>query len=50
MFVGRVVSELGLPLFVKPANGGSSVGISRVAHIDELEAAKRCGLGVAERA
>jgi len=27
----RVVSELGLPVFVKPANGGSSVGTSRVA-------------------
>jgi D-alanine-D-alanine ligase len=35
----RIISELGLPLFVKPANGGSSVGISRVAHIDELEPA-----------
>ncbi len=26
----RIVSELGLPLFVKPANGGSSVGVTRV--------------------
>jgi len=29
--VDPVISELGLPLFVKPANLGSSVGISRVA-------------------
>ncbi|MCE7883061.1 MAG: D-alanine--D-alanine ligase [Actinobacteria bacterium ATB1] len=28
--VARVVDELGLPLFVKPANLGSSVGITRV--------------------
>jgi D-alanine-D-alanine ligase len=35
----RIISELGLPLFVKPANGGSSVGINRVAHLEELEPA-----------
>jgi D-alanine-D-alanine ligase len=34
--VGRVISELGLPVFVKPANLGSSVGISRVAETAEL--------------
>jgi D-alanine-D-alanine ligase len=27
----RISAEIGFPLFVKPANGGSSVGISRVA-------------------
>jgi D-alanine-D-alanine ligase len=32
----RVVAELDLPLFVKPANLGSSVGISRVARAEEL--------------
>lgn len=32
----RVVAELGLPLFVKPANLGSSVGISKVAATGEL--------------
>ncbi len=32
----RAESELGLPLFVKPANLGSSVGISRVDAADEL--------------
>ena len=31
--------ELGLPLFVKPANLGSSVGISKVKHAGELAAA-----------
>jgi D-alanine-D-alanine ligase len=35
----RVVAELGLPVFVKPANGGSSVGISRVAEAGRLAAA-----------
>jgi D-alanine-D-alanine ligase len=37
--VAQEVSELGLPLFVKPARLGSSVGIARVAVADELEAA-----------
>jgi D-alanine-D-alanine ligase len=31
--------RLGLPVFVKPARGGSSIGVSRVAHADELPAA-----------
>jgi D-alanine-D-alanine ligase len=34
--VERAISELGLPVFVKPANLGSSVGISRVAEPAEL--------------
>ncbi|MGI9647128.1 MAG: D-alanine--D-alanine ligase family protein [Acidimicrobiia bacterium] len=33
---GRLVEELGLPLFVKPASLGSSVGISRVTEEFEL--------------
>jgi D-alanine-D-alanine ligase len=37
----RVVSELGLPLFVKPSNLGSSVGISRVSETAGLGAALR---------
>ncbi len=35
----KVVSKLGLPLFVKPANEGSSVGISKVKAASELQAA-----------
>ena len=35
----RLVASLGLPLFVKPANGGSSVGISKVRTATELPAA-----------
>jgi D-alanine-D-alanine ligase len=35
----RVESELELPVFVKPANGGSSVGITRVTAADGLAAA-----------
>lgn len=31
--------DLGLPLFVKPARGGSSIGITKVSRIEDLEAA-----------
>ncbi len=34
-----LVEKLGLPLFVKPANAGSSVGVSRVEQKDALRAA-----------
>ena len=37
--VEREVRHLGLPVFVKPARGGSSIGISRVASWDDLPAA-----------
>jgi D-alanine-D-alanine ligase len=37
----EVVGRLGLPVFVKPARLGSSVGISKVAEADELEHALR---------
>ncbi|MFZ2301456.1 MAG: D-alanine--D-alanine ligase [Gallionella sp.] len=48
-----VVQKLGLPLFVKPANEGSSVGISKVKAVDGLpkayrEAAKHDKLVIAE--
>jgi D-alanine-D-alanine ligase len=36
-----VAHQLGLPLFVKPANEGSSVGISKVKSVAELPAAYR---------
>ncbi len=50
----EVVAQLGLPLFVKPANEGSSVGISKVKAADDLqlacrEAAKYDKLVIAER-
>jgi D-alanine-D-alanine ligase len=35
----RVASRLGFPVFVKPANLGSSVGISKANHATELRAA-----------
>lgn len=35
----RVKSELGFPCFVKPSNMGSSIGITKVATADALEAA-----------
>lgn len=33
------IAELGLPVFVKPARAGSSVGVSKVADLAELDAA-----------
>jgi D-alanine-D-alanine ligase len=35
----RVVTRLGFPVFVKPANLGSSVGISKAKHVAELRTA-----------
>lgn len=35
----RAVHELGLPLFVKPTNQGSSVGMSKVSNASEMAAA-----------
>ena len=35
----EIVRYLGLPLFVKPSNGGSSFGVTKVKHEDELAAA-----------
>jgi len=35
----RIVQQLGLPLFVKPANEGSSVGITKVKAVGELRSA-----------
>jgi len=36
---GELFEELGRPLFVKPANAGSSMGVSRVENGEELEKA-----------
>ena len=49
-----IVQQLGLPLFVKPANEGSSVGISKVKNVADLpaayaEAAKYDTLVIAEQ-
>jgi D-alanine-D-alanine ligase len=35
----EIIKELGLPLFVKPNNAGSSFGVSKVKKINELEPA-----------
>jgi D-alanine-D-alanine ligase len=37
--VARLVDDLGLPVFVKPANLGSSVGVSKAKTADELRVA-----------
>jgi D-alanine-D-alanine ligase len=39
--VEEIRDALGFPCFVKPVNLGSSVGVSRVGHVDELAAALR---------
>ena len=36
---GSILQELKLPVFVKPNNGGSSIGMSKVKKADELQAA-----------
>ncbi len=36
---GSLLARPGLPMFVKPANGGSSVGVRRVSRADALDAA-----------
>jgi D-alanine-D-alanine ligase len=40
----RRMAELGLPLFVKPANAGSSVGITKVTALADLDRALRFAL------
>ena len=35
----EIIGELGLPVFVKPTNGGSSFGITKVKRVEDLEAA-----------
>ena len=42
--VREAVLSLGLPIFVKPARGGSSIGISKVIEIGELDAAIEAAL------
>lgn len=44
------VRGLGLPLFVKPARAGSSVGVTKVASLDELDAALRVAFAEDSRA
>ncbi len=54
MYLEHIVSQVGLPLIIKPALEGSSIGMSRVEHVNELpaalEVAMRCsGSVLAER-
>ena len=39
MTVGEILAQLKLPVFVKPNNGGSSLGISKVKELGELQSA-----------
>ncbi|HSL58974.1 MAG TPA: D-alanine--D-alanine ligase family protein [Acidimicrobiales bacterium] len=44
----ELVAELGLPVFVKPANLGSSIGVSKAHDLDELRAALEVAAGYDE--
>ena len=44
----RIAAEIGFPLIVKPANLGSSVGISKVSDPDELDEAMTLAASFAE--
>ena len=44
----EVAASLGLPLFVKPANMGSSVGVAKVSTIEELAPCARAALSYDE--
>lgn len=46
--VADVVAQLGLPLFVKPANMGSSVGVAKAKTLDEAITAARAALAYDE--
>jgi D-alanine-D-alanine ligase len=37
--IGSYVNEIGLPIVVKPNNGGSSIGMSKIDRIEDLEKA-----------
>ena len=39
ILVEDILAQLTLPVFVKPNNGGSSIGMSKVNHVHELEVA-----------
>src|SRR6185436_6133138 len=42
--IDRAAADLGLPVFVKPANLGSSVGVTRAADVAELATAVKLAL------
>jgi len=46
--VEAAAAELGLPAFVKPANLGSSIGVTKVGSLDELHAAVELALSYDE--
>lgn len=42
--LGRVAAELGFPVMIKPAHEGSSIGMTKVEHAEELQAAWRAAM------
>lgn len=45
----QMVEELGLPLFVKPNDAGSSLGVSKVKTVSELEPAVKKAFSIGQR-
>ena len=45
-----IVAQLGLPLFIKPTNGGSSFGVTKVKSMEEIEPAVENDAVMAEEA
>ena len=43
--LAAIPAQLGLPLIVKPPHEGSSIGVSKVAQTDQLDAAVKLALG-----
>ena len=47
--IQRAAEKIGYPVFVKPSRSGSSVGVSRVSHPKDLEAALRKALKISPK-
>ena len=47
--ISKILSELSLPVFVKPSQGGSSIGMSKVKESSELEPAVQRAFNVHEK-
>ncbi|MBD81610.1 MAG: D-alanine--D-alanine ligase [Crocinitomicaceae bacterium] len=45
----EIIGKLGLPCFVKPNDGGSSIGVTKVKSSDELAPAIKLAFGVSDR-
>jgi D-alanine-D-alanine ligase len=44
--LAKIIPELGLPLIVKPPHEGSSIGVTKVEHAHQLDAAMALAIGL----